>query len=263
MGATEDRLRANGLTLPEGFSIVSYDERPDLDPALDAHNTGNFEPFMNEDEVANVAFHAAYDDFPELQFILLDPAGEIVGVANSMPLWWDGTDDGLPVGWDDQVLRSLADREAGRAPNTLGAMLIVVARGERGSGHAGTMLGTFRASARAAGYRAVIACVRPTWKERYPLTSIERYVAWQRDDGLPFDPWIRLHVRLGGRIVRTSPQSMVMKGSVADWKAWTGLDFPDSGPYVVKGGTSPVTIDLDRDEGVYYDENVWVVHDLH
>ena len=262
MGATQDRLVAHGLSLPDGFSIVSYEEQPELESAIDAHMNGNFEPFMNEDEVANRGFRVAYDDFPEFQLVLLDADGGIVGVANSMPLWWDGTDDGLPAGWDDQVLRSIADSEAGQDANTLGAMLIVVARGERGAGHAGTMLNAFRAAARAAGFGAVIACVRPTWKERYPLTTIERYAVWQRDDGLPYDPWIRLHVRLGGRIVRPSPESMVMRGSVADWRGWTGLDFLESGPYVVKGGTSPVMINLERDEGVYFDQNVWVVHDL-
>jgi hypothetical protein len=30
----------------------------------------------------------------------------------------------------------------------------------------------------------------------------------------------------------------------------------------VPTATSPVTIDRERDEGAYYDENVWVVHDL-
>jgi hypothetical protein len=38
--------------------------------------------------------------------------------------------------------------------------------------------------------------------------------------------------------------------------------FPESGEYVVAGANSPVTIDRERDEGVYFDENVWVVHDL-
>jgi hypothetical protein len=94
------------------------------------------------------------------------------------------------------------------------------------------------------------------------LTSIERYAAWTRDDGLPFDPWIRLHVRLGGRIVRASPQSMTMRGSVGDWEAWTGLAFPESGDYVVPGATGPVAIDRNRDEGIYFDQNVWIVHDL-
>ena len=88
-----------------------------------------------------------------------------------MPLSWDGTDDGLPAGWDDQVLRSVADAESGRRPNTLGAMQIVVSPARRGGGHAGTMLDAFRAAARAAGFRALIACVRPTDKERYPLDA--------------------------------------------------------------------------------------------
>jgi GNAT superfamily N-acetyltransferase len=251
-----------GIDLPAGHSLVSWRERPDLDAAIAAHNVGIWQPFMLEDEVANRHFSTAYDRWPDFQLIVLDPAGAIVAVGNSMPLRWDGTDDGLPDGWDDQVLRSADDLETGRAPNTLGAMLIVVRPGLRGGGFAGIMLQSFRAAARAAGYGALIACVRPTEKERYPLTSIERYASWTRPDGLPFDPWIRLHVRLGGRIVRASPRSMVMRGSIADWDSWTGLSFPDSGPYVVTGGTSPATIDRARDEGVYFDENVWVVHDL-
>lgn len=260
--STEATLRANGLEIPAGHSIVSHAERPDLvDPVREA-SAGTFAPFMDEGDVANRLWQRAYDDWPAFQLVLLDAAGSVAAFASAMPLWWDGSDDGLPDGWDDQVMRGVADRDAGRLPNTLGAMLIIVPRERRGGGAAGTMLGGFRAAARAAGYRAVIACVRPTEKERYPLTPIERYAAWTRPDGLPFDPWIRLHVRLGGRIARPSPRSMTIRGSLADWASWTGLSFPDSGPYVVTGGTSPVAIDMERDEGVYFDQNVWVVHDL-
>ena len=124
------------------------------------------------------------------------------------------------------------------------------------------MIEAIRAAARDAGYRAVIACLRPTWKQRYPLTPIERYARWTRDDGQPFDPWIRLHVRLGARVVKASPHSMTMRGTVADWERWTGLAFPESGPYVIPAATSTLAIDRDRDEGVSEDENVWVVHDL-
>jgi hypothetical protein len=179
-----------------------------------------------------------------------------------MPLAWDGTDADLPESWDEQVLRSASDLDAGRPPTALGAMLIVVGRSQRGGGLSGVMLGAMQAAGRASAYWAVIACVRPTEKHRYPLTPIERYADWVRPDGLPFDPWIRLHVRLGGRIVRAAPQSMRIRGSVADWERWTGLTFPDSGPYIVPTATSPVTIDLGQDEGVYFDQNVWVVHDL-
>ena len=40
--------------------------------------------------------------------------------------------------------------------------------------------------------------MRPSWKERYPLVSIERYAGWRRADGLLFDPWMRVHERLVG-----------------------------------------------------------------
>ena len=258
----EARLRAHGLELPPGHTLTTLTEQPELDPHVDAHLAGVWEPFMNEGEVANRMFRRAHADWPDHQLVLLDAAGAVVATSNAMPLVWDGTDADLPASWDEQVLRSAADVDAGRTATTLGAMVIVVGRTIRGGGLSGTMLQAMQAAGRAAGYRAVIACVRPTEKHRYPLTPIERYATWTRDDGLPFDPWIRLHVGLGGRIVRAAPRSMEIRGCVADWATWTGLSFPDSGDYILPTATSPLAIDLERDEGVYFDQNVWVVHDL-
>ena len=259
---TQERLAANGLTIPDGHTIVSLADRPDLVRPASIHNSAVWPEFMFQDPVADEHFGQCWRAWPELQFVLLDGAGEIVATNNAMPIAWDGRDDWLPAGWDDQVLQSL-EVIAGRAvPNTLGAMQIVVRPGLQGGGFSGTMVGAMRAAARAAGYGAVIACVRPTLKSSYPLTPIERYALWTREDGLPFDPWIRLHVRLGGRVVRAAPESMTMPGSVADWESWTGLSFPESGTYVVPFATQPILIDRERDTGVYHDQNVWVVHDL-
>ena len=55
---------------------------------------------------------------------------------------------------------------------------------------------------------------------------------------------------------------MTMRGTVADWERWTGMAFPESGEYVVPFATRTVTIDLASDTGTYFDENVWVIHDL-
>ena len=120
-----------------------------------------------------------------------------MALANAMPLPWNGSDDDLPEGWREQVLRSVEARDRGLPVDTLGAMQIAMRGDARGAGLSGTMVGAMRAGAKAAGYRAVIANVRPTWKERYPLIPIENYARWTRDDGLPFDPWMRLHARLG------------------------------------------------------------------
>ena len=104
--------------------------------------------------------------------------------------------------------------------------------------------------------------VRPNRKSAYPLIPMESYVTWRTPEGLPLDPWLRVHVRLGGEILAVCPESMRITGTVEQWEAWTGLRLPATGSYVVPDGLVPVQIDLDLDQGLYVEPNVWVRHDL-
>jgi hypothetical protein len=65
------------------------------------------------------------------------------------------------------------------------------------------------------GFAGLVAPVRPSWKERYPLVPVERYVAWTNADGLPFDPWLRVHARMGGEVIKPEPRSMLIRADVA------------------------------------------------
>ena len=113
---------------------------------------------------------------------------------------------------------------------------------------------------RAHGLDTLVAPVRPTFKHCYPLTPIERYIEWRRPDGALFDPWLRTHERLGAEIARVAPESVRIPGTVAQWEEWTELAFPETGSYVVPGALVPVQIDRERDEGLYVEPNVWMVH---
>jgi GNAT superfamily N-acetyltransferase len=257
-----ERLTSFGLALPGGHTLHAVSDRPDLWRPMVRASAAVWPEFMFHDPVAGAHWDRLPVDWPAFQLALLDETGEVVGAANGAPLAWDGTDDGLPAGWDDQLERSVAGLGAGTPPDTLGALQITVRPDRQGVGLSGVMLAAMRANARAHGVRAVIACVRPTDKVRYPLTPIERYARWTRDDGLPFDPWMRLHARLGGRVVRASPASMTIRGTVAEWAGWTGLAFPESGDYLPAGALAPVHVDVAGDEGVYHDPNVWMVHAL-
>lgn len=88
------------------------------------------------------------------------------------------------------------------------------------------------------------------------------YAARTRADGLPADPWLRLHVRVGGRIHGLCPRAMTIPGSLADWRAWPGLPLETSGSVEVPGALVPVHVDVEQDHAVYVEPNVWVVHDL-
>ncbi len=138
------------------------------------------------------------------------------------------------------------------------AIAISVAPARQGQRFSGRMIETFRDNARGAGLSSVIAPVRPTLKERYPLIPIERYVEWRRDDGSHFDPWIRIHERMGGEILAAAPESMTISAPVADWESWTGMRFPDDGAFVFPGGLAPLVIE--DGIGVHLEPNVWVLH---
>lgn len=250
------------IVLPAGHRLFRVSDEPALWPPADRMCSAAWAGLMRHDPVALRCWGHLRDDWPQFQLVLVDAAGEIAAASQAAPLRWDGTDAGLPAGWDDQFERSVAGFTAGHAPDTLGAIQIGVSRTRRGQGLSGLMLEAMRWTATEAGLGAVIACVRPTDKVRYPLLPIETYAAWRRPDGLPFDSWLRVHVRAGGRIVRASPRSMTIEGSVGEWQEWTGLTFPASGPYVVEGAIAAVQIDLEADRGVYYDPNIWTVHDL-
>jgi hypothetical protein len=114
--------------------------------------------------------------------------------------------------------------------------------------------------ARDAGLAHLIAPVRPTFKDRYPITPIERYVSWTNDAGEAFDPWIRVHLRRGGQIVKPVARSLRITGTVSEWEQWTGMRFPGDGAYTFSGGLAPVEIDRSADTGAYWEPNVWIVH---
>ncbi len=238
--------------------FYTYDERPELEqrkrPLL-----GAWPEFMFEDPVAGSRWHLLYERFGGYQHFLLDEeSDELVAEVNSLPVHVDLED--LPDrGWDDVMTRGTDARET---PNAVTALQVMIAPDRQGQGLSLLCLQRMRAIVEEHGFEHLVAPVRPSWKARYPLVPIERYVDWTTSDGLPFDPWLRTHARLGAAIVRPCVESMTIAGTVADWERWADLPFPESGDYVVPGALTLVSIDRQADRGVYVEPNVWMLHRL-
>ncbi len=238
------------------MKVVRYVDRPDLRARrYEELSKPTFPEYMNQNEPGDLYWDRLYTDFLDFQVALVDD-DELLAEARAVPLPWDGTLADLPSGWDEGFVRGMtSDR-----PHTAAmAIAISVAPSQQGRQLSSRMIKTFTDTAREAGLaNGVIAPVRPTWKERYPLVPIERYVAWRREDGSHFDPWLRIHELVGGEIVAPAPESMRITGSAAEWEEWVGMAFPEDGTYVFPGCLAPVTF-VDG-VGTHVEPNVWVLH---
>jgi GNAT superfamily N-acetyltransferase len=219
------------------MELVRYADRPDL-RAIRLEALNSFPEYMHHNEPGRRYWGRLHDDHPDFQLALLD-GDELVAELHSVPTPWDGSDGDLPSGWDEAFLRAF---ESGRAPDVLCALAISVRPDRQGQQLSSRMLNAMRDAARAAGLRELIAPVRPTLKARYPLIPIERYAEWRRDDGSHFDPWIRVHERVGGEILAPAPESMEIVAPAADWEEWTGLRLPHDGDYVVPEMLAPLVV---------------------
>jgi hypothetical protein len=236
--------------------VVTAAERPDLDAPADEV----WPEYNRHGDVLNRYWGRLDERFADFQFVLLDEdSGAVLAQGHSAPLSWDGTVESLPAGIDGGIERAF---DGAGEPNVLCALAIEIVPAEQGRRLSGRMIDTMAAIGREHGLGALIAPLRPSWKERYPLTPIDRYASWTRPDGLPFDPWLRVHIRRGGVPLRPEPESMRITGTVADWESWTEMAFPESGEYVFPHGLAPLEVDRDADRGRYWEPNIWVRHDL-
>jgi hypothetical protein len=244
------------------LEVVTAAERPDVEGAIGELTAEVWPPFMLEDPVADRHWGRLYDTFGGFQLTLVDQAGQTVAAGNAIPLTWDGAAGDLPDGWDDALERGVDNHRQGRPPDTLCALAATVGRRHQGTGASRLVIGAMRALAVQARLARRLAPGRPSWKHRYPLIPIERYVGWTRPDGSLFDPWLRVHASEGATLLAVAPRSMVIPGTVAQWEEWAAMPLPDSGSYVVPGALTPVLVDRERDLAEYVEPNVWMRHPL-
>lgn len=246
--------------------------RVDLDIAPIGDRTALFDQldglwptFMTKDPTS--AFYYAYCEqfWPEFTLLAVDRAtGEAVAKAHAVPISFEGDiADGLPEGGWDWVIRSAAhDRLAGTTPTIVSALEIMVRPDIRGGGLSARMLTAMRDNAARLDFADLVAPVRPSGKYTQIEKPIDVYAYEVRADGLPVDPWIRVHVRAGGRIVNVAHFAMTMAGTLAQWRSWTGLPFDRTGPVQVAQALAPVHCDVDQDVAVYVEPAVWIHHRL-
>ena len=242
------------------LNVHTAADRPDLwERGLDSASV--WPEYNLHGDVLNQWWGHLDEELPDYQFVLHDDeTDEVVAEGHTGPFGWDGEDSSLPDGIDAAIELIFRQHRAGEPVNTLCALAAESPRGGRRRGLAVELLGAMRGIAQARRLTHLVAPVRPSWKERYPITPIEEYVRWRREDGQLLDPWMRIHERLGARTATPLPQSLRITGTVAEWESWTDLSLPASGDYVFPEGLAPLHVDKQSDLATYWEPNVWMVH---
>jgi GNAT superfamily N-acetyltransferase len=246
------------------FQLITPNDLPDYrDQAADISDV-SWPEFMLHDSIANEYWHELFDRFSEYQFALLDTENNrMAAMGNSLPFCWEGELSDLPEGgWDWVFLKAVEDHTNGVTSNIQSAIQIAMHPDYQSQGLSTKMVQAMRGIAKSKGFKHLVAPVRPNQKSKYPLISIDDYLQWRNEEGLPFDAWLRVHVRAGAKIIKPCHQAMTIRGSHADWESWTGLKFPQSGEYYIPKALNPMQMNVEKDEGIYIEPNVWLVHEI-
>ena len=246
---------------PEQFAVTTCAENPEFFDACVALENEIWEDLSFLEYTS--AHHAHYDNllarFPEFHMCVVEMgSGELVATGTCVPLKI-ASDAVLPhEGWDWIV--DTVQSQNGAGANTLGALSVSVSKQHRDLGLARDMIDAMRALAARKKISKIIVPVRPSAKCDHPFVPMDQYVDWLDDRGRIFDPWLRSHVAVGGRIMGVCDRSMIVEQPVEFWKSWTRGNLDQDGRVPVKGALAPV--DIKAGVGRYVEPNVWVAHSV-
>ncbi len=246
---------------PVRLAVRSRAETPRLERAVQAIEQAAWSQlgYLNYTRAHYDFYAELVQAYPEYQLCLVDEETDYpVAVGSSVPFACSSVDDLPPEGWDWLVETAACGKNA--SPNMLGALAVSVPPVHRSKGFARLMIRALLALAERKGLRGVVVPVRPTAKASHPWVPIADYLTWKDQTGRPYDPWLRSHMSVGGKIVRPCERSMVVREDVAFWENWSKRTFERSGPYTLDGALTPIDIDLDRRIGTYEEPNVWVAY---
>ncbi len=247
---------------PNRFKVITPNDLDDYADRANIITDASWPEFMLHDPIANEHWHELFDRFEEYQFAMLDTETNFMAaMSNSLPFYWDQSLEELPEGgWDWVVLKAIEDHKNSVQPNTQSAIQIAIHPDYQGQRLSMEMVKAMRAIGKSKGFKTLVAPVRPNQKSKYSLTSIDDYITWKTGEGLPFDAWLRVHARAGAKIIKPCHEAMTIRGTCVEWEAWTKLRFPQSGKYVIPGALNPMEMNIEKDEGVYIEPNVWMTH---
>lgn len=199
--------------------------------------------------------------FPKHQIFALDANEQLIGLANTLPFYWDQSKTDLPnEGWDWMIKKGIEDFEQKRKPNYLGGLQIIVSKENLGKGYSKYLIAAAKEIMIQHAYDHFAIPIRPTLKHEFPDMQMTEYIHFKMADKI-YDPWIRTHMNQGAEFISVCENSMNIKGDIPFWESLFGRSFSQSGSYKIKGALSPISISIEENRGEYREANIWICYE--
>lgn len=284
VSAAESSVRHEGATLTAQVTVVENHTlaefiawlnrrrrlAPALDGLLDMYDVERRFPDMGDFRLGPNLFDRIPLDW--IIFTRHNPetsSQELVGHGVTTRLNWDRNPATVPDGWQGSVRRSYVNAHVDGAPrNTLVGLFIRVEESSRQHGWAGNLIGEMKRLAHRRGMEALIIPLRPPlrYEKEYAALPLTEFAALRRPDGQPLDHWIRIHVRLGAKVIGLCETSHQHALPLKDFRQLVSQDpIARSGYLLVRqkdGGWYNVYVDLEREFALINQGCVWVEHPL-
>lgn len=241
------------------YEVYSLKDRADLIDQVASLDDRSWPLFLQNGDAKSWA--RFYDELSDTVLVLVQ-GDKLIAAGFTVPVIWDGTPENLPESIEAVILNGLHVKRHGLQANTLIPIGALVDSDVQGKGLSAKVLGEMKTLARSLGLTSLVVPVRPTKKSQYPLQSIADYSTWRNSDGYLFDPWLRVHEKLGAEIIHIAESTLEVASSLSNWSTWTNMTFPVSGKYVVPGALMPIIVDTDKDIATYHEPNVWMLHPM-
>lgn len=248
----------------KSYRVTNLQESPSLKAEDNRLTMTAFPEFVLHDTVILQYWDDLKNIFPDHQLLLIDKTNDkVMAAISTFPLCYCKEDFSVlsdeGVRWG--VRQSFKNYQDKDSPNILFGALVSIDSEYKDKGLSNLIVTEMINFTKSMKYNQLIIPLRPSLKHKYPLHSIEEYMGWQRSDSLPFDPWLRAHVKQGANIIKPSLRSSCTIGSLAEWKRWTQMDFPADGKYIIPGALVPIEVSISEDLATYSEPNIWIFHD--
>lgn len=183
----------------------------------------------------------------------------LLAYASAVPFHGPEDINDLPdSGYDGAIEDAFANLDRGIEPNMLCAVSITVDSKSRGRNLSSIMAESLVDLAKDCGFKNLVVPIRPPEKANYINMDMMEYAQKLQLDGRPFDYWIRLHHKLGARIVKVCYNSMVMSHDIETWEKVTGLKFTETKNYIIPNALAPLEVKYEENIAIMREPNIWM-----